>query len=218
MFMKSVQSFVKEHKKFVITMAIILIGNGVLYWFLKLFQGNPIYINHYLDDKIPFWGWMVYAYNMFYPFLIISFYLIYKADEKAYFKAFLASIIGVLICDTIYLFMPTIMYRPVTPNYDPLTNLVLKITFFFDEPPLNCFPSLHCLFSFQEIFSVIRSKSSTKRKIWISICSTIIILSTLFIKQHYIYDVISAFLICIIANSLESLFHIYDFFKKKKIL
>ena len=216
--MEKVKSFIKENRKFVISMGIILLGNGILYWLLKVFQSDPIYINHYLDDKIPFWGWMVYAYNMFYPFLIISFYLIYKADEKTYFKAIIASIIGVIICDTIYLFMPTIMYRPVTPSYDPFTNLVLKITFFFDEPPLNCFPSLHCLFSFQEIISVIKSKCTTKRKIWISICSTIIILSTLFIKQHYIYDVISAFLICLIANSLESIFHIYDKVKKKRII
>ena len=218
MFMKTIHSFVKKHKKFVITMAIVLLGNGLLYWILKLFQSNPIYINHDLDDKIPFWGWLVYVYNMFYPFFILAFYLLYKDDDKTYFKGIIALIIGVIICDIIYLFMPTIMYRPVTPSYDPFTNLVLKITFFFDEPPLNCFPSLHCLFCFQEIFSFIKSKCKTTRKIWVTICAIIIILSTLFVKQHYIYDVLSAFLICLITNSLESLFHIYDKLKKKRIL
>ena len=216
--MKSVQSFVKNNKKFVITMAIVLIGNGLLYWLIKLFQSNPIYINHYLDDKIPFWGWMVYIYDMFYPFFVIAFFLLYKDDEKEYFKGIIALLIGVVFCNIIYLFMPTIMYRPVTPSYDPLTNLVLKITFFFDEPPLNCFPSLHCLFCFQEIISFIKSKCKTKRKIWVSCCAMLIILSTLFVKQHYIYDVLSALLIALIANALSSIFHLYDKFKKKRII
>ncbi len=213
--MKKVKLFVKENKLFVISMGIILIGNAFLYWLIKSFQSNPIYISYYLDDKIPFWGWLVYIYNMFYPFFVIVFYLLYKKDEKAYFKGIISCMIGVVICDIIYLFLPTIMYRPVTPNYDPLTNLVLKITFFFDEPPLNCFPSLHCLFCFQEIFSYIKSKCTTKRKIWVICGSTLIILSTLFIKQHFIYDVISAFLICLLANTLESIFGIYNKLKKK---
>ena len=188
--MKSIKKFINENKKFVITMAIVLIGNASLYWLLKFFQSNPVYINFYLDNKIPFWGWLVYIYNMFYPFFIIAFYMLYKMDEKAYYKGIIALIIGVIICDTIYLFLPTIMYRPITPSYDPFTNLVLKITYYFDEPPLNCFPSLHCVFCFQEIFSYIKSKCPIKAKIWVIICATIIILSTLFVKQHFLYDVI----------------------------
>ena len=218
MFMEKFKSFIKNNKKFVITMLIVLLGNGILYWFLKMFQRDPIYINHYLDDKIPFWGWMVYIYNMFYPFFILAFYLLYKDDDKTYYKGIISLMIGVIICDIIYLFIPTIMYRPPTPSYDPFTNLVLKITFFFDEPPLNCFPSLHCLFCFQEIFSFIKSKCKTKRKIWVSCCAMLIIISTLLVKQHYIYDVLSAFLICLITNSIESIFHIFDRLKKKKIL
>ena len=218
MFMKKVKSFIKKDEKFFISIAILFLGNMFLYWFIKLFQSNPIYINYYLDDKIPFWGWLVYVYNMFYPFCLIAFYLLYKKDEKAYFKGIIACIIGVLICDIIYLFIPTIMYRPVTPNSDPFTNLVLKITFFFDDPPLNCFPSLHCVFCFQVIFSYIISKCTLKRKTWIIICSMLIILSTLFVKQHYIFDIISAFLVCLIANSLESILGIYNWFKSKRII
>ncbi len=216
--MKKIKKFIKSNKEFLISIGILLIGNAFLYWIIKLFQSNPIYINYHLDDKIPFWGWLIYVYNMFYPFFVIVFYLLYKKDKEAYYKGIISCIIGVIICDIIYLFIPTIMYRPVTPNYDPLTNLVLKITFFFDDPPLNCFPSLHCLFCFQEIFSYLRSKCTNKRKLWVSLGALLIILSTLFVKQHFIYDVISAFLICIIANIIESLFEIYNKLKKKKII
>ena len=189
-----------------------------MYWFLKLFQSNPIYINFYLDDKIPFWGWFVYIYNMFYPFCILAFYFLYKKDEKVYYKGIISGVIGYIICDIIFLFLPTIMYRPPIPNYDPFTNFVLKITYYYDEPPLNCFPSIHCLFCFQVIFSYIKSKCTLKRKFWIILGASLIIISTLFVKQHFIYDVIAAFLVCMIANLLESAIGIYKNFKKKKII
>lgn len=216
--MKKVQSFIKKEKEFIISISIVLIGNGLLYWLIKLFQTNPIYINHYLDDKIPFWGWFIYIYDMFYPFFAIAFYLLYKSDRRYYYKGIISLLIGIIICNIIFLFIPTIMYRPVIPNYDPLTNLVLKITYFFDEPPLNCFPSLHCLFCFQEIFSFIKCKDKPKRKIWIITFASLIIISTLLVKQHYIYDVIGAFIVALIANCIESLFGIYNKLNKKKMI
>ena len=218
MFMKKLKYFIINNKKFVISLSILMLGNMFMYWFLKLFQSNPIYIDYYLDDKIPFWGWTVYIYNMFYPFSIVSFYLLYKSDNKTYYKGIISCIVGCLICYVIYLFIPTIMYRPVIPNYDSFTNLVLKITFFFDDPPLNCFPSLHCVFCFQVLFSCIKAKYPIKKKFIMATISILIVLSTMLVKQHYIFDIISAFLICIIANSLESLIGIYNRIKKKKIL
>ena len=189
-----------------------------MYWFLKLFQGNPIYIDYYLDNKIPFWGWTVYIYDMFYPFSIISFILLYKKDQKAYYKGIIAAIIGCLICYVIYLIIPTIMYRPVIPEYDAFTNLVLKITYYFDDPPLNCFPSLHCVFCFQVMFSYLKSNYNIKRKLITTAIALLIILSTLLVKQHYIFDVISALLVCIIATITVDLFKIYDKLKIKKVL
>lgn len=218
MFMNKIKYFFSKEKKFVISLCILMIGQACLYWILKQFQTNPIYINYYLDDEIPFWGWLIYVYNMFYPFCIIAFYLLYKKDKKNYYKAIISGVIGFIICDIIFLFLPTIMYRPVIPNYDPITNFVIKVTYFFDDPPLNCFPSIHCLFCFQVIISYIKSKCTLKRKTWVIICSSLIILSTLFVKQHYIYDVIAAFVVCLIANLLENIFGIYNYFKKKKIV
>lgn len=216
--MERIKRFIKEERKFIISLSILMIGQMIMYWFLKQFQTNPTYINFYLDDEIPFWGWFVYIYNMFYPFCIVAFYLLYKKDEKSYYKAIISGVIGYIICDIIFLFLPTIMYRPPIPNYDPITNLVLKITYYYDEPPLNCFPSIHCLFCFQVIFSYIKSKCSLKRKTIVITIATLIILSTLFVKQHFIYDVIAAFLVCLIANLLENITGIYRRFKKKKII
>ena len=208
--MKKKQKYKKAEKKYIISISILMLGNMFMYWFIKIFQDNPIYINSYIDDKIPFWGWMIYIYDIFYPLFLLSFYLLYNKDKEKYYKGIISCAIGCIICYIIYIYMPTIMYRPVTPEYGPLTNLILKITYFFDDPPLNCFPSIHCIFCFQIIISYIRTKFPLKEKTIIITLSLLIIFSTLFVKQHYIYDVISAFLIIIIANIIENIFKIYN--------
>ena len=110
------------------------------------------------------------------------------------------------------------MYRPVIPNTDFITDLVIKLTFLYDSPPLNCFPSIHCLFCFQVIYGFTFSKVKNKTKILIILFSILIIFSTLFIKQHYIFDVISALLVMLISNLLTDLFHIYEKLKTKNII
>lgn len=212
--MKKIKIFIKNNKKFIVTIIILMGIQAFLYWFLKLFQKNPIYIYCYLDDKIPFLGRFIYIYDLFYPFCLLAFYFLYKKDAKIYYNAVIAGIIGFIICDIIFLLIPTIMYRPVIPQIDSLTNLVLNITYFFDEPPLNCFPSIHCLFCFQVIYSYIKSKYNSKTKIFVTIFSFLIIISTLFVKQHFIYDVISAFFVCLIANYASELLHLYSYIKK----
>ena len=208
--MKKILSFAKKEKEVIISIAILLVGQGFLYYCVKQIQSNPTYINYYLDNKIPFIGWFIYPYNMFYPLTAVTLYFLFKEDKRKYYKAYISCIIGIIICDLIFICMPTIMLRPKIPNCDPITDFIINVTYFFDEPPLNCFPSIHCLFCFQIIFGLIGSKCKRNKKLIIIPFSLLIIISTLFIKQHYIYDIVSAFLICLIANSLEELFKIYD--------
>lgn len=213
--MKKIKRFLKENKSFVMTILILLGGQSVMYYGLKFFQTNPNYINYYLDDKIPFIGYFVYIYDLFYPLTFLALYYLYKKDKETYFKGIISGTIGYIICGIIFVVYPTIMYRPVIPKLSPLTDLVVKLTFLYDNPPLNCFPSIHCLFSFQVIYCFLSSKLSKRDKIIVTITFLLIIISTLLVKQHYIFDVISAFLICIITNLLEDLLGIYKKIKKK---
>ncbi len=216
--MEKIKNFIKENKKFIISISILLLGQSILYFFIKFFQKDPIYLYYYLDERIPFLGYFVYIYNSFYPFVFISLYFLYKKDKKAYYKGIISGVIGYLICNIIFLLMPTIMYRPVIPSISPFTDFVVKVTYFFDNPPLNCFPSIHCLFCFQVIYSYLFSKYDKRGKIEVSIYAILVIGSTLFIKQHYLYDVISAFLVCIMTNIITDLLGIYEKFKKKRII
>lgn len=214
--MKKIKKFIRENKSFLIGILILMGIQAFIYWFIKLFQKNPIYLYAPIDDKIPFLGFFIYIYNMFYPFVLLSLYLLYKKDFKAFWKAVIAGTIGYIICDIIFLFMPTIMYRQIIPNYDPITNLVIKITYYFDNPPMNCFPSIHCLFCFQVIYSYLFSKyHDYKKEVFIIFFLVLIIISTLFVKQHFVYDVIGSFLVCIATNLIVEIFDLYKVFQKK---
>lgn len=205
-----------KNKKFLISIGILLISQAFLYWFLKFFQTNPHYINYPLDQKIPFIPNFIYIYNTFYPFIFLAFLYLFQKDETNYMKGIIAGVIGFLICDIIFLCYPTIMLRPPIPETNFLTNFILKVTFFFDTPALNCFPSIHCLFCFQIIYNFIFTKHiKPKIKISFIIYSLLIILSTVLVKQHYFFDIISALLICIIANLIEDTIKIYNKLKPK---
>lgn len=211
--MKKIKKFLIENKNYIITTGLLLLVQGILYYCLKLIQKDPIYFNFPIDDKIPFLGYFIYIYNIFYPFMAISLFFLYKRDKKNYYKAIISAAVGVIISDIIFLFMPTIMFRPVIPNYDIITNFVIKITFFFDSPPLNCFPSIHCLFCFQIVYSFLFSKIKRKNKITFIIIALLIISSTFLVKQHYLYDMVAALLICIMTNLITGIFKLDKIFK-----
>lgn len=192
-----------KNKKFLISISILLIGQAFFYWFLKFFQTNPHYLNFDIDQKIPFIPNFIYIYNTFYPFMFLTLLYLFTKDENVYMKGIISGILGFLICDIIFLIYPTIMQRPPIPETNLLTEFVLKVTFFFDTPALNCFPSIHCLFCFQIIYSFIfTNQIELKKKIPIIIYSLLIIMSTILVKQHYVVDIISALSICIITNLL----------------
>lgn len=203
--MKAVKEFFKNimNKDFLISISCLMILQALIYYFIKFCQSDYHYFNSIIDSKIPFIPLSVYIYDIFYPFVFLIFYYIFCKDKKTYYNGIIAGIIGYLICDIIFLTYPTIMVRNDISgvNMDFLTSLVVKITYLYDEPPLNCFPSIHCLFCFQVIVTTIFSKNiKVKNKIIISIISLLIIISTLLVKQHYFYDVIGALIICIISN------------------
>ena len=207
-----------KDKKFWISIILFLGGQSFLYQTVKIFQTNYHTFDFAIDKAIPFIpAGVILVYNMFYPFLFFTFCYIFGKDKKAYDKGVIAAIIGYLICNVIFLIYPVEMIRPdiTTLNMDWLSQTVLEITYKCDTPAINCFPSIHCLFCFQAIYTIIRSKNINKtKKILISLISLTIITSIFLVKQHYVVDMLAALAISIFANTLVEL--IYNKIKKNK--
>lgn len=188
-------------KKFLLSISTFALIQPLLYTLVKFLQFNYYTITTYIDTIIPFIPHFIYIYNLFYIFIILSFYYIYKKDQKLYFLGINTGVICMLISYLTYIIFPTLIIRPNLNllNIDPITNLILYVTYKVDNPAINCFPSIHCTFCFIILFITNMShKINIKNKLFINIFSILIIISTLLVKQHYILDIISSFILTII--------------------
>lgn len=197
-----------KDKRFWKSILLFLGGQSLLYFIIKFFQVDYHTFDMGIDNKIPFIPQFIIIYNLFYPFLFLCFLNIFNKDKVVYDKGIIAGIMGYLIANIIFLIYPVEMIRPdiTNINMDILTKFILKLTYKFDNPAINCLPSIHCLFCFQSIYSTVNCNHLSKnKKIIISVIALLIIISVLFVKQHYVIDMIGAFIIFIIVNIIVEL-------------
>jgi membrane-associated phospholipid phosphatase len=96
------------------------------------------------------------------------------------------------------------MYR-ADIEFKSISEYLVNIIYKMDTPVLNCFPSMHCVISFIFIYVSLTEKNlNIKYKVLLTIWSLLVIVSTLFVKQHVLVDVISAFILSLIVFILAS--------------
>ncbi|MDP4143998.1 MAG: phosphatase PAP2 family protein [Bacillota bacterium] len=147
-----------------------------------------------LDKSVPFIKSFAIPYVIWLPFLVITLiYLCFK-NREVYYRVIISLILGLIACFTIYFFFQTTVVRPQLQGKDFLTNLVRFV--YATDSPFNCFPSIHVLTSYILIKGTIKcSKKISLKSIIIIVIASLIILSTQFIKQHVIMDLIFAILL-----------------------
>ena len=191
----------------------------VIYFITKLFLNNEFVLNNHLDEQIPFVPYFIYFYISWYILLFLVPIIYMKYDKKALKKYTYTNFISVLVCGIIFIIFPTTINRP-NIEVTSITTWLVNTIYYFDTPAVNCLPSIHSLICF--IFILCNSKANIKTsyKCIIDILSVLIILSTLFIKQHVIYDVLSAFIVSsityIIVTKKETKFSFLSFLHKKQ--
>ncbi|QIB26365.1 phosphatase PAP2 family protein [Caloranaerobacter azorensis] len=123
-------------------------------------------------------------------------YLLIK-DKKLFITHSLAVILGQTICLIIFLLYPTYVIRPEVVGSDIFSKLVLLI--YSNDNPVNAFPSVHVLQSVLTHIAILNIKNIKKSvKISSYVFSTMVILSTITIKQHYVIDVAGGYLLAAI--------------------
>ena len=161
-----------------------------------------------LDNAIPFIPEMVIFYEfLFYGMVIFTMVFFGFIDnEKGYALGWSLVLINA-IAIVIYIFFPVSTYSlrqdlladPIVGNF--WADMVYSI--FATDTPFNCFPSLHaavstiCFYTWFQ-YSKIRIQRVTKLMAIVTFILAVgIILSTLFIKQHYIADEIAGVLLAL---------------------
>lgn len=197
---------IKKYKEFIKSTLIVLVLEAFLYFIIKNFINSYNTVSS-LGFEFPLIKEFVYIYNSWYPFIFLASFIIYIKNKELYKKFILTMIIGILLSDLTFLIYPTIIVRPEI-EIKGFTDLILYLTYYFDTPAVNCVPSVHCLFCFISIYYVtLNKKIKTKIKVPIITYLILIILSTLFIKQHLLIDVVVASIYTIISILLTNILY-----------
>ncbi len=174
-----------------------------------------IYIEHHqfshysvihtaIDDMIPFNELFVIPYYTWFVYVSLTLlFFLFSFDVEDYYKNFFFLATGMTVFLVVSTLFPNMHnLRPaVMPRDNVLTHLVGVI--YSHDTSTNLWPSIHVYNSIGTMIAVHYSKRFNKAgKIVSDFIGISIILSTLFIKQHSVYDVITAFIMAIVCYLL----------------
>lgn len=190
---------------------IVVVYQAIAYFFAKFTPVSAHLIGGKIDNAIPFLPIFIVPYILWYVFLIVVPCILYDQDKKTFYWYLVTNFLVDTIATIIFICYPTLLIRPeieVSGIFTWLVNLI----YWGDTPALNCFPSIHCASCFIAIFIMIKSnKIRKKERFTTSIFALLIIVSTLFIKQHAVIDVVGAFVLALVTVVLVKFtsFHLY---------
>lgn len=190
--------------------AIPLIVYGIIYltWFCYLERTVTKHfrvIHMAIDDHIPFCEVFIIPYMLWFLYVSAVIVFFFFKNKTDYYKTCTFLFTGM----TIFLIVSTLWpnghhLRPLMmPRDNIFTHMVSAL--WQTDTPTNLWPSIHVYNSLGAHFAIIKSKEFADKK-GIRIASFIlafsIILSTMFIKQHSVFDVLTAFLMAAVMYSI----------------
>ena len=187
----------RSRKDWVIDASLFITAIAVscLYFILNAPQ-EPLHIFKIaIDDQIPRLPIFIVPYLAFLPWLwgTMGFSFL---KHKSFRKLALAVIIINLVAYGFYIFLQTYIPRTPITSSDLFSN-ILQIVYNNDHQ-YNCFPSLHSGLSAMIATYFVCTKSKLA---WVAIAmAALVVVSTLFTKQHFIVDAISGVTLGIVAT------------------
>ena len=157
------------------------------------------------DDLLPFNELFIVPYLLWFPYILATVLFFVFTDKKDYWKLFSFLTIGMtafLIISSIY---PNgcLLRHSVFPRNNCFTRLVIWL--YNADTSTNIFPSIHVYNSLGVHYAILNSKNpllGKRERTGSFILCALIILSTMFLKQHSLFDVVTAFLMATIVYFL----------------
>ncbi len=217
--MKKIKAFISTYKH-----GIPALGYLIFYmtWFMYLEQKVT---RHYtvihipLDDYVPFCELFIIPYYLWFLYVAVVIIYLLFADKKEFIRTCAFLFTGM----TVFLLVSTLWpngqhLRPFTmPRDNIFTRLVEGL--YRTDTPTNLWPSIHVFNSLGAHIAVTKSQKLAGRK-WLKTGSFIlavsIILSTVFLKQHSVFDMITAFVMAFILYAVVYKYDIITVFQQRK--
>jgi membrane-associated phospholipid phosphatase len=194
----------ERFKKTILLLTIIALYLGV-YRLVQMMNPVGINLGIGLDKHVPFIPEFAVIYLLYIPMIIFVF-AFYWNDYKTYRSMSLMLIAVISIAIMIYSVFQTEVLRPIiasTDFFSRLTNAIYK----YDRPN-NTFPSLHVALT--STISAFVYEKDTKVGMVLIPLTFLIILSTLFIKQHVFLDIIGGLILAFFILKIKNVFDIKE--------
>ena len=166
---------------------------------------RSILVHCRLDDLIPFCKYAVipyFAWFVWIPFTL--FYLLWKAPREDFWRLCLPLFSGMTIALACYAVLPTAL--DLRPYWVPGSDIFARVVRFLyrTDTATNVCPSIHVIGSLAVMFTAwhCRGLAHWGWKLAFTLTALLICVSTLFMKQHSVLDILAALPICLIAYKL----------------
>ena len=172
------------------------------YYLEKTITQNYSLIQTSFDEKIPFVEFFIIPYLLWFVFMIVTVGYFFFKDRNEFYRLILFLVIGM----TLFLMISTLWPNGQTlrPKYFERDNIFLDMVkhLYSTDTPTNVFPSIH-VYNTLGCYIAIRRSKHLKDIRWVQsttfIISVLIILSTMFLKQHSFIDGIAAGIFAVIS-------------------
>lgn len=217
--MNTKQKLVTIWQKYRHALPLALYGIIYMLWFThleKTVTSHYRLIHYRPDDLIPFCEVFVIPYLLWFAYVAVVIIYFFFRDKDDYFRVCTFLFTGM----TVFLIVSTLWpnghdLRPaIMPRDNLFTRLVSNL--YRADTPTNLWPSIHVYNSLGCHIAVMKSAQLEKKK-GIRACSLClcvsIILSTMLIKQHSVFDVTTAFIMAAVMYGIvyrsDVLLHFY---------
>lgn len=186
--------FIQKYKH---GLAIILYALLYIILFAWL-ENRPVHMYHVIhtvfDDMIPFCEYFIVPYMLWFPYMIMAvFYFIFiNKNKHEYWQLALNLMMGMTIFLVVSFLYPNIQH--LRPSEFPRDNVFTDAVrwLYSTDTPTNILPSIHVFNSLAIHMSLTNCEALRERRAirYSSLALTVlIILSTMFLKQHSVMDV-----------------------------
>ncbi|MGN0131624.1 MAG: phosphatase PAP2 family protein [Lachnospiraceae bacterium] len=182
--------------KIVIPIAYAIVYMAAFFWL----EQRPVKEYHIirmdLDSRIPFCEYFIIPYMLWFLYIVATVVLFIFLDRKDYIKLCITLGTGMTIFLLVSYFIPNM--QPLRPKLEYFTrdNIFLDMVkaLYATDTCTNVFPSIHVFNSLAANFAIQKSRQLSSHKVLRAgshILCISIILSTMFLKQHSLFDVLT---------------------------
>ena len=180
-----------------VTVFLTVVAVVVSTWYDGLNHGPSVFSSHTpIDDLIPLVPLFVVPYVTLRPLLYAS-ALAFLAVRAAVLRSAAVSMTAIfLVSYAFYVLSQTYMVRPDVTGSDLLSAMLRDV--YASDQPYNDFPSLHA--SLSTMIAVHWLRADRRVGTPIALWAALVAISTVFVKQHYLPDLIAGAVLGAVAS------------------